>query len=71
VWLRVLGVYGRAVYALVVRYLEGPEQRDALLSESEELLLILITGTMALHPSVERAPQAPEQPLSTRKRRSK
>lgn len=51
VWLRVLGVYGRAVYGLVVRYLEGPEQRDTLLGESEELLAILITGTMALHPA--------------------
>lgn len=59
VWLRVLGVYGRAVYGLVVRYLESPEQRDALLGESEELLLILITGTMALHP-----------PSPTRKRSS-
>lgn len=47
VWLRVLAVYGRAVYALVVRYLEGPEQRDALLAESEELLAILVVGTVA------------------------
>jgi AcrR family transcriptional regulator len=51
VWLRVLAVYGRNVYALVVRYLEGPDQRDALLRESEELLLILVTGTMALYPA--------------------
>jgi TetR/AcrR family transcriptional regulator, fatty acid biosynthesis regulator len=51
VWLRVLGIYGRAVYALVVRYLEGPDQREALLKESEELLTILIAGTMATHPS--------------------
>jgi TetR/AcrR family transcriptional regulator, fatty acid biosynthesis regulator len=50
VWLRVLAVYGRHVYALVVRYLEGPEQREALLRESEELLAILVAGTMALHP---------------------
>ena len=50
VWLRVLAVYGRAVYALVVRYLEGPEQRDALLAESEELLGILVVGTVARHP---------------------
>lgn len=50
VWLRVLAVYGRAVYALVVRYLEGPEQRDALLAESEELLAILVVGTVAQHP---------------------
>lgn len=49
VWLRVLGVYGRAVYALVVRYLEGPDQRDALLAESQELLAILVSGTLALH----------------------
>ncbi len=69
-WLRVLGVYGRAVYALVVRYLEGPEQRDALLSESEELLAILVTGTMALHPSTKATPQAPQQQLSTRQRKS-
>jgi AcrR family transcriptional regulator len=66
VWLRVLGVYGRAVYALVVRYLEGPEQRDALLSESEELLLILITGTMALHPPAAAAQSAP---VSKRKKK--
>jgi AcrR family transcriptional regulator len=57
VWLRVLGVYGRAVYALVVRYLEGPEQRDALLRESEELLAILVTGTMALHPPKRLTPR--------------
>jgi hypothetical protein len=57
VWLRVLAVYGRNVYALVVRYLEGPEQRDALLGESEELLLILVTGTMTLHS----APKAPSK----------
>ena len=48
-WLLALGVYGRAVYALVIRYLEGAEQRDALLLESEALLAILIAGTMALH----------------------
>ncbi len=54
VWLRVLGAYGRAVYALVVRFLEAPAQRDALLRESEELLRVLIAGTMALHP-----PEAP------------
>ncbi len=53
VWLRVLAVYGRAVYALVVRYLEGPEQRDALLRESEELLAILVAGTRVLHPEVK------------------
>jgi AcrR family transcriptional regulator len=57
VWLRVLGVYGRAVYALVVRYLEGPEQRDALLRESGELLAILVTGTMALHPPKRLTPR--------------
>lgn len=50
VWMRVLAVYGRAVYALVVRYLEGAEQRDALLAESEELLGILVVGTVARHP---------------------
>ena len=50
VWMRVLAVYGRAVYALVVRYLEGAEQRDALLAESEELLGILVMGTVARHP---------------------
>ena len=49
VWMRVLAVYGRAVYALVVRYLEGAEQRDALLAESEELLGILVVGTAARH----------------------
>lgn len=49
VWMRVLAVYGRAVYALVVRYLEGAEQRDALLAESEELLGILVVGTVARH----------------------
>lgn len=53
VWLRVLGVYGRAVYALVVRYLEDASQREALLRESEELLTILVTGTLALHPPVQ------------------
>jgi AcrR family transcriptional regulator len=63
-WLRVLAVYGRSVYALVVRYLEGPEQRDALLSESEELLAILVTGTMALHPPT-RAAAAPRARKST------
>ncbi len=57
VWLRVLGVYGRAVYALVVRYLESPDQRDALLAESEELLAILVMGTVALHPSAQDAPR--------------
>lgn len=55
VWLRVLAVYGRAVYALVVRYLEGPEQRDALLAESEELLAILVVGTVARHPPATKA----------------
>lgn len=55
VWLRVLAVYGRAVYALVVRYLEGPEQRDALLAESEELLGILVVGTVARHPPATKA----------------
>lgn len=55
VWLRVLAVYGRAVYALVVRYLEGPEQRDALLAESEELLAILVVGTVAQHPPPQRS----------------
>jgi AcrR family transcriptional regulator len=63
-WLRVLAVYGRAVYALVVRYLEGPEQRDALLSESEELLAILVTGTLALHPTAKPA-AAPRARKST------
>jgi len=58
VWLRVLGIYGRAVYALVVRYLEGAEQRDALLSESEELLAILIAGTMAVYPPIKPASPA-------------
>ncbi len=63
VWLRTLGVYGRAVYGLVVRYLEGPEQRDTLLAESEELLAILVAGTVVLHgpgkaaqPAVKAAP---------------
>jgi AcrR family transcriptional regulator len=74
VWLRVLGVYGRAVYALVVRYLEGPEQRDALLCESEELLAILITGTMALHPAAKGLSASPlsgaMRPATPRKRRS-
>ncbi|MBH1987770.1 MAG: TetR family transcriptional regulator [Burkholderiales bacterium] len=55
VWLRVLAVYGRAVYALVVRYLEGPEQRDALLAESEELLAILVMGTVTQHPPTARS----------------
>ncbi len=59
VWLRVLAVYGRAVYALVVRYLEGPEQRDALLTESEELLAILVVGTVAQHPQAPPQVRAP------------
>lgn len=50
VWLRVLAVYGRAVYGFVVRYLENPRQRAALLRESEELLAVLVAGTIALHP---------------------
>ena len=50
VWMRVLAVYGRAVYGLVVRYLEHPRQRAALLRESEELLAILLAGTTALYP---------------------
>jgi TetR/AcrR family transcriptional regulator, fatty acid biosynthesis regulator len=69
VWLRVLGVYGRAVYALVVRFLEGPDQRDALLSESEELLAILVTGTMALHPVDKASPSAPPASSPPRKRK--
>lgn len=56
VWLRVLAVYGRAVYALVVRYLEDPLQREALLAESEELLGILVVGTVAQHPPTPRSP---------------
>jgi TetR/AcrR family transcriptional regulator, fatty acid biosynthesis regulator len=67
VWLRVLGVYGRAVYALVVRYLESPDQRDALLAESEELLAILVMGTVALHPSPPGAP--PVRPPSLARKR--
>lgn len=51
VWLRVLGVYGRAVYGLVVRFLEDPRQREALLAESAELLAIIVTGTRAIHPT--------------------
>ena len=74
VWLRVLAVYGRHVYALVVRYLEGPEQREALLRESEELLLILVTGTMALHPApstvAKPVPSKPKAPTAKRPRRS-
>jgi AcrR family transcriptional regulator len=69
VWLRVLGVYGRAVYALIVRYLEGPDQRGALLVESEELLLILVSGTMALHPPVPSPTPATGRATATRKRR--
>ena len=55
IWLRVLGLYGRAVYALVVRHLEAPEQREALLRECEELLAILVSGTMALYPAAQSA----------------
>jgi AcrR family transcriptional regulator len=71
VWLRVLAVYGRTVYALVVRYLEGPEQRDALLGESEELLAILVTGTMALHHGPQAPPAKRAKPAAkTRKRKA-
>jgi AcrR family transcriptional regulator len=68
-WLRVLAVYGRAVYALVVRYLEAPQQRDALLAESQELLAILVAGTVALHPQATRSAPATRQAMSPRKRR--
>lgn len=70
VWLRVLGVYGRVVYALVVRYLEGPQRRAALLSEAEELLAILVTGTTVLHPPAKKARRAPAQRSSARKKKS-
>lgn len=56
VWLRVLAVYGRTVYGLIVRYLEAPRQRQALLREAEELLTILVNGTLALHTSSEASP---------------
>lgn len=69
VWLRMLGVYGRAVYALVVRYLEGAEQRDALLVESEELLAVLIAGATALHPASKPSPDAERVAAKGRKQR--
>ncbi|RZI86523.1 MAG: TetR family transcriptional regulator [Rubrivivax sp.] len=70
IWLRVLGVYGRAVYALVVRYLEGPEQRNALLGESEELLAILVAGAMAFCPPSKVLPSTPKRVTSARPRKS-
>jgi AcrR family transcriptional regulator len=50
VWLRMLGLYGRNVFALMVRYLDDATQREALLAESEELLAVLVAGTRLLHP---------------------
>ena len=47
VWLRVLSLHGRAVFGLTLRYLEAPEQRHRLLNEADELLQILILGTLA------------------------
>lgn len=70
VWLRVLSVYGRTVYGLVVRYLEDPRQRSALLRECEELLVILVAGTSALHPSPPPEQAKPPAKVATTKRRS-
>jgi len=56
VWRRMLGLYGRHVFALMVRYLDDATQREALLAEAEELLAVLVAGTHALHPG--KAPKA-------------
>jgi hypothetical protein len=45
-----LGLYGRQVFALMVRYLDDATQREALLAEAEELLAVLVAGTHALYP---------------------
>jgi len=70
VWLRVLGVYGRVVYALVVRYLEAPDQRDVLLRESEELLAILVAGAMTLYPVATPLSTPVQRTSAARKRRT-